>query len=214
MRFDLFDSTRNKILDAKTYADFKEALERSNCAQCALSGARTHIVVDRGNPRAKVLLIGEAPGENEDLQGRAFIGRAGKLLDELMREVGFNTETDGLIINVVKCRPPENRAPVPREVEACSPFLKKQIGLVSPRIILLLGATALRHLVPDKREFSMKEEVGNFFTHAAYPGAELMVLYHPAYILRDPRKRPLMVEHLGRFRERWAKTRQNDPRIL
>ncbi|MBI2094634.1 MAG: uracil-DNA glycosylase [Candidatus Omnitrophica bacterium] len=209
MQFDLFDGSRNQILGATVYADFKETLARSNCARCPLSSSRTQIVVDRGNPQAKVLMIGEAPGENEDLQGRAFVGRAGKLLDELMREVGFNTETDGLIINVVKCRPPENRAPAPKEVEACFPFLKKQIELVNPRLILLLGATALKHMVPDKEGSSMKREVGIFFTHAAYPGVELMVLYHPAYLLRDPRKRPLMAEHLARFRERWARGLEN-----
>ena len=206
MQFDLFDSAQNQILGAKTYSDFKEALAGSGCVRCSLSSSRTHIVVDRGNPQAKVMIIGEAPGENEDLQARAFVGRAGKLLDELMREIGFNTEKDGLIANVVKCRPPENRAPLPKEVEACFPFLRKQIQFMQPRIILLLGATALRHVIPDKGEFSMGQEAGNFFSHTAYPGIELMVLYHPAYILRDPRKRPLMAEHLKRFQQCWMHT--------
>ncbi len=205
MPFDLFDDTQNKILDAKIYEAFKAALKGSNCTKCALSQSRTHIVVDRGNPKAKVLMIGEAPGENEDIQQKAFVGRAGKLLDELMKGVGFDTNEESLIINVVKCRPPDNRAPSQKEAESCRPYLKKQIALVSPSVILLLGASALRHVVLDKGEFSMEKEAGNFFEHPDYPGVRFMVLYHPAYILRDPRKKPIMVEHLKRFKDFWDK---------
>jgi len=151
-------------------------------------------------------MIGEAPGENEDLQAKAFVGRAGQLLDELMKDIGFDTNRDSLIINVVKCRPPENRSPKQEEVNACSPFLKKQIALVKPRIILLLGAVALRHLIEDKKEFSMEREAGTFFEHSDFPGIQFMVLYHPAFILRDPRKKPVMVEHLKRFKEYWERS--------
>jgi DNA polymerase len=203
MQFDLFDSTQNKILDAKIYGEFKEALTRSNCTQCALSDSRKHIVVDRGNPNAKVLMIGEAPGENEDLQGKAFVGRAGQLLDELMKNLGFDTNQESLIINVIKCRPPENRAPKQEEVNACAPFLKKQLDLVKPKIVLLLGAVALKHVIKDKGEFSMAEEAGTFFEHPEFPGVKFMVLYHPAFILRDPRKKPVMIEHLKRFKAYW-----------
>ncbi|OGW85037.1 MAG: hypothetical protein A3C35_03950 [Omnitrophica bacterium RIFCSPHIGHO2_02_FULL_46_11] len=188
------------MLDVKTYAEFKQALAQSNCAKCALSDSRRHIVVDRGNPNAKVLMIGEAPGENEDLQGQAFVGRAGQLLDQLMNDIGFDTNRDSLIINVVKCRPPENRAPKQEEVNACRPFLQKQLALTKPKIILLLGAVALKHMIVDKKEFSMREEAGNFFDHPEFPGVKLMVLYHPAFILRDPRKKPVMIEHLKRFK--------------
>ncbi len=192
-----------KVLEAKTYPEFKEALSRSACAQCPLSRSRTHIVVDRGNPEAKVLIIGEAPGEKEDLEAKAFVGRSGRLLDAMMKEVGFDTDRQALIINIVKCRPPDNRRPTKQEAEACGPFLKKQLDLVKPDVILLLGATALKHMIRGKKAFSMKKEVGRFFTHVEYPGAQLMVLYHPAYILRDPRKRPLMGEHLRRFKAWW-----------
>ena len=191
------------MLNAKTYANFKAALAASNCQKCALSRSRTHIVVDRGNPKARVVLIGEAPGANEDLQGRVFVGRGGKLLDGMMKEIGFDTDQDSLVINVVKCRPPDNRAPVSQEAAACFPFLRKQLDLVKPAFILLLGATALKHVVPDKAALSMGEQVGKFFACADYPGIEFMVLYHPAFILRDPRKRPLMAEHLRRFKARW-----------
>ena len=203
MQFDLFDDTQNKILEAKTYAEFKDSLIKFNCSKCALSDSRSRIVVDRGNPNAKVLMIGEGPGENEDLQGKAFVGRAGQLLDELMKGIGFDTNRDSLIVNVVKCRPPENRAPKQEEVNACMPFLKKQISLVKPRIILLLGAVSLRHVIEDKKEFSMGEEAGNFFEHSDFPGVKFMVLYHPAFILRDPRKKPVMIEHLKRFKDYW-----------
>ena len=196
MQFDLFDSTGNKILEAKTYAEFKRALIDSNCTKCPLADNRHHIVADRGNPDAKILMIGEAPGENEDLQGKAFVGRAGQLLDQMMKEVGIDTNQDTLIANVVKCRPPENRAPKQEEVDQCMPFLKKQIQLLKPEIIVLLGATALKHMIHDKGDFSMGKEVGKSFTHSEYPEAQLLVLYHPAYILRDPRKKPVMVEHL------------------
>ena len=202
-QLDLFDGTQNKILSASSYLRFKKGLAGSGCTRCPLAEGRTHIVVDRGNPEAKALFIGEAPGQNEDLQGRAFVGRAGRLLDQMLKGTGFDTDQDALIVNVVKCRPPENRAPLPKEVEACFPFLKKQIELVRPRVVGLLGAVALRHLLPDKKDFSMKEEAGTFFDHPLYPEARFMTLYHPAYILRDPRKRPEMERHLRGFVEFW-----------
>lgn len=206
MRFDLFDGAQEKILGAASYAQFKKELIESQCTRCGLSENRTHLVVDRGNPDAKVLFIGEAPGENEDRLGLAFVGRAGKLLDEMLKEIGFDTNRDSLIANVVKCRPPENRAPLPKEAQTCLPFLKKQIELMRPRIIALLGATALRHVAPDKKDFSMEKEAGNFFDHAQYPGVKFLALYHPAFILRDPRKRPVMAEHLRRLTEIWRKS--------
>lgn len=209
VQFDLFDFTQNKILDAKTYGEFKEALAKSNCTKCVLADSRRHIVVDRGNLGAKVLMIGEAPGENEDLQGKAFVGRAGQLLDELMNDLGFDTNGESLIINVVKCRPPDNRAPKQEEVNACGAFFKKQIDLVKPKIILLLGATALKHVIKNKGEFSMGEEAGTFFEHPEFPGVQFMVLYHPAFILRDPRKKPLMIEHLRRFKTYWDKMKND-----
>ena len=202
-QIDLFDTLQNSIHGAKTYEDFKQKLIASQCTRCGLSASRTYIVVDRGNPASRVLFIGEAPGENEDLQGKAFVGRAGRLLDEMLSALGFDTNRDSLIANVVKCRPPANRAPKPEEAETCLPFLRKQIELVGPQWIVLLGATALKHLIPEKKEFSMEQQAGRFFEHAHYPGARLFVLYHPAYILRDPRKRPLMEQHLKRFVESW-----------
>ena len=201
MQFDLFDSKTNSILDAKNYTECKKLLAESNCDKCPLSENRSHIVVDRGNPEAKVLMIGEAPGENEDIQAKAFVGRAGQLLDQMMQEIGMDSNRDTLIANIVKCRPPENRAPKQEEVDQCLPYLKKQISLMKPEIIVLLGATALKHLIHDKGEFSMEKEAGKAFVHGDYPSLQFFVLYHPAFILRDPRKKPVMVEHLKTLKE-------------
>lgn len=209
MQFDLFDAAQNEVLDIKTYSEFRSFLARSECKKCILSKSRHHIVVDRGNSSANVLMIGEGPGENEDLQGKAFVGRAGQLLDELLKNLGFDTNRDSLIVNVVKCRPPENRAPKQEEVNACFPYLEKQLSLIHPKIILLLGATALKHVIKDKGDFSMAEEAGKFFDHPHFPDSRLMVLYHPAFILRDPRKKPLMIEHLARFKKMWDEIKSN-----
>ena len=193
----------NRTLNAESYNDFKRALIDSACARCALAEHRTHIVVDRGNPNASVVMIGEGPGENEDLQGKAFVGRSGKLLDGMLSELDFNTDEQSLIINVVKCRPPGNRAPKQEEVAACTPYLMKQLALVKPLFLLLLGRTALKHLFPEKKNSSMKSQAGTFFQSSRFPEARVMVLYHPAYILRDPRKKPEMMTHLKRFVNAW-----------
>lgn len=191
------------VVGAKSYGAFKSALIASGCTRCGLAAGRTQIVVDRGNPTAKVMFIGEAPGEKEDLQGKAFVGRSGRLLDSMLSELSFDTNRDALIANVVKCRPPANRAPLPKEAATCLPYLHRQIALVRPKWLVLLGATALRRLIPEKKTFSMQKEAGHFFNHALYPGMRLYVLYHPAYILRDGRKKPLMEGHLKKFVESW-----------
>jgi len=201
MQFDLFGSAQNKILGAPSYVRFKKELTDSQCALCGLAAGRTHLVVDRGNPEAKVLFIGEAPGQNEDLQGRAFVGRAGRLLDEMLKSLGFNTDLDSLIVNVVKCKAEVDRAPFSGEVDACLPYLRRQIELMRPKVILLLGAVALKYLVKDRGdEFSMEKEAGHFFTAPEYPDAQVMVLYHPAFLLRDPTKKAVMWEHIKKLR--------------
>ena len=190
-------------LGAATYSAFKELLATSSCKRCALSEGRTQIVIDRGDPAAKVLFVGEAPGEKEDLAGEAFVGRSGQLLDAMLREIGFDTNQNALIVNVAKCRPPKNRAPFKEEAGACRPFLRRQIELVKPRLIVLLGKTALTHLLPETKDISMADQAGRCFQHRDYPGSDLMVLFHPAYILRDPRKKPLMAQHLKMLVEFW-----------
>ena len=204
MQFDLFDAVSNTILGSPSYAEFKEKLRDSGCAKCALHTGRTNIVVDRGNPSAYIMVIGEGPGENEDKQGLAFVGRAGQLFDKIMSSVGFDTNRDMLIANVVKCRPPENRNPRTEEAAECIPFLKRQIELVKPKVIVLLGATALKHMDKSRTTFQMSEEAGKFFTLSDYPGIQFMVFYHPAALLYNAKLKPAMwnhVKHLRRYLE-------------
>ena len=200
IQFSLFDPQQNEILAADSYKSFKELLTNSNCTRCDLSKSRTRIVVDRGNPAAPILAIGEGPGETEDRMGLAFVGKAGKLLDEIMDAIGIRTDSDMLIANVVKCRPPQNRTPQTPEAEACLPFLKKQISLVKPKFIILLGAVAARHVLAEKASFSMEKEVGKIFTMPEYPGVQFVTVYHPAFLLRDPRKKKDMWEHVQKLR--------------
>jgi uracil-DNA glycosylase family 4 len=200
MQFDLFDSSSNTILEADTYEDFKIRLVESGCDKCALKESRTQIVVDRGNPEASIMVIGEGPGENEDKQGQAFVGRAGQLFDQIMSAVGIDTNRDMLIANIVKCRPPENRSPRSDEAAQCIPYLKRQIELVKPRIIVLLGATALKHMDKSKTNFQMSEEAGKFFTLTDYPLIQFMVFYHPAALLYNAKLKPAMWKHAKTLR--------------
>jgi uracil-DNA glycosylase len=185
------------ILLSSTYATFRQQLAESNCSKCpSLCQERHTIVVDRGNPQTNIMIIGEAPGENEDLQGRAFVGRGGKLLDDVLASIGLDTNRHTLIANVVKCRPPKNRPPTQQEAENCFPYLTWQLAHVKPKIVLLMGATAAKHLIPEQKDRSMKDRVGRLFDVAAYPETKFLILFHPAYLLRDPRKKKDMLEHL------------------
>jgi uracil-DNA glycosylase family 4 len=184
------------VLDAGAYGTFRDLLRASDCRRCGLATGRTGIVVDRGDPSAGIMAIGEGPGEQEDLQGKAFVGRSGQLMDRLFAEAGIDTDRHFLIANIVKCRPPANRAPRREEVEACLPYLRKQIDLVRPHTVILLGAVAVRRLLKEKGAFSMKERAGKIFSSPHFPGLDLMVLYHPAYLLRDPRRQPDFLRHI------------------
>lgn len=122
-----------------------EALTREclDCRRCELAATRTHVVISRGNPLARLMLIGEGPGQHEDETGLPFVGRAGKLLDQILASVGLDQEQDIYICNVVKCRPPGNRKPTPEEMAHCRPWLQRQIQLVNPDMVLLAGSTAM-----------------------------------------------------------------------
>ncbi|NQU10683.1 uracil-DNA glycosylase [bacterium] len=186
---------------APGYDLFRQQLTAYNCQRCPRGKARNHIAIDRGKPQATILIVSERPGENEDVQGRAFVGRSGELLDRIMASIGLDTDRDLVIANVVKCKAEVDRAPSAGEVEACQPYLQRQIDLVRPQVILLLGAVALQYLVKNRgEEFSMEQEAGRLFTVPEYPGAQFMVLYHPAFLLRDPTKKAVMWEHVKRLR--------------
>lgn len=190
-----------KILNSANYTDFEDSLRLFDCQQCGLGATRKNIVIHRGNPQARVLIVGEAPGADEDSQGKAFVGRAGKMLDQVFASIDFDTNRDGLIANVVKCRPPGNRVPHRNEAHTCILYLRKQIDLIKPKIIILLGSTAVRHLLPDCAKTPMKDIVGKTLTHQDYPGIRFIVLYHPAYLLYDPRKKTDMLGHLKQVQE-------------
>ena len=168
----------------------KEALDKlkikySKCTICELNKTRHNAVFADGNPEtASVILIGEAPGENEDLQGIPFIGRAGKLLDEFLSNAGLSRANDLYIINTVKCRPPKNRVPTPSEKLACRPLLLKQIEIINPKIILLCGATALKSFYNEKSTISkIRGELLEIDVNGKKYSA--MPIFHPSYLLRN-----------------------------
>lgn len=154
----------------------------SNCTLCELHKGRTHTVFGVGDPRADWLLIGEAPGAEEDHQGEPFVGRAGQLLNNMIRAIGLDRESV-FIANILKCRPPNNRNPRPEEVTCCEPYLRQQIELIQPKIILALGRVAAQNLL--KVSTPIGKMRGQKYV---YPGTEIPVLvtYHPAYLLRSP----------------------------
>lgn len=161
--------------------------EVMKCEKCILRKNAKGVVFGEGNPNAKVMLIGEAPGATEDETGRPFVGRAGQLLDLMLKSAGFKRE-DVFIANIVKCRPPNNRLPFPDEVEACVPHLKAQISMIRPRIIVLLGALSSQTLV--SKGIRVTRDRGKWFEK---DGISYLVTYHPAAVLRDEnnKKKPL-----------------------
>jgi DNA polymerase len=157
-----------------------------DCQKCPLGITRTKFVFGEGNPNADIMVIGEAPGADEDQQGRPFVGKAGQLLTKILESVEFKRE-DVFIGNINKCRPPGNRQPSKNEVEACEPFLKKQIELIKPKFILALGLTAANTLF--KSNYKMSDIRGKLFD---YNGIQTLVTYHPAALLRNPNwKKPV-----------------------
>ena len=184
------------VLAADRYAAFRKRLRESGCTRCALAAGRTHIVVDRGNPEAAILAVGEAPGAREDARGIAFCGRAGKILDELFLGAGLSTDDHLLIVNVVKCRPPANRAPHAEEAARCRPFLERQLELSPARVIALMGTTALKHFAPERTKGPLAAQVGTFFHLPDWPEREFVTLYHPAAILYNRSLEPVAREHV------------------
>ncbi|MBP5303346.1 MAG: uracil-DNA glycosylase [Clostridia bacterium] len=156
----------------------------SACQKCALASTRHQVVLGVGPKDAEVVFVGEAPGENEDLQGEPFIGRGGKLLDEVLQTVGLSRESNIYITNIVKCRPPQNRDPKPQERDACMPWLCEQFSLIKPRIVVCLGRVAACSLINPN--YKVTKEHGLFFEKDS---TLYMGTFHPAAILRDPRKK-------------------------
>lgn len=171
--------------------------ELGDCTRCGLCAGRNNIVFGVGNPAARLLVVGEGPGEQEDKQGEPFVGPAGEMLDRMLQNVLGLGRGDVYICNVVKCRPPGNRAPAPGEVAACLPFLEAQIQAVAPDVLLVLGAVALKALFND--EGGIKRARGSWRT---WRGIATMPTFHPAYLLRTPADKRLVFDDLKAVRDR------------
>ena len=155
----------------------------AQCRKCPLGNTRTNPVFGVGNPHAELMFVGEAPGEQEDLTGVPFVGKAGQLLDKYLFAVGIDRE-EVYIANILKCRPPKNRDPLPEEEDACIGFLREQVRVISPKIIVCLGRIAAMRLI--KPDFKITAEHGTWFRKGNY---WFTAVYHPAALLRDPRKK-------------------------
>ena len=162
-----------------------------SCQKCALADTRHNVVFGTGPRDAEVMCIGEGPGENEDLQGKPFVGRGGKLLDDMLEMVDLSREKNVYIANMVKCRPPQNRDPLNVEEDACIGYLRRQMALLRPKILVCLGRIAAKAIIKD--DFKITKEHGQWFERS---GVQMTAIYHPAALLRDPRKRPETFEDL------------------
>jgi DNA polymerase len=165
-----------------------------NCRACGLASTRTNVVISRGAKNAPLMLIGEAPGHDEDIKGLPFVGRSGQLLQNLLAAYGFR-EKDYHICNIVKCRPPENRRPEPSEIAACKKLLAQQFALVKPKVIVLLGSTAYEAFYGDK---PVMRDVRGAFTERK--GDYIMTTFHPAFALRNEKMKIPIYEDMGKVR--------------
>ncbi len=179
--FENDDSANAQKESPATFRDLNDLYENSkNCTKCRLAETRNNFVFGEGSPEAQIVVIGEAPGAEEDAQGRPFVGRSGKLLDKILEAIGFSRK-DVFICNILKCRPPENRNPNIDEIECCMPWLKIQLQLIKPKILLLLGRVAANTVLGNKQ--SMANLRGKILRWSGY---DVVVTYHPAALLRNP----------------------------
>jgi DNA polymerase len=200
------DKKNTSAEEPELFPEEKEEWEKANtleqleglinqCTACKLHEGRNKFVFGSGNPNADVMVVGEGPGAEEDKQGLPFVGRAGKLLTDILKAINFERD-DVYIANIVKCRPPDNRTPLPDEMDTCLPYLKKQIEIIKPKVILCLGLTAAKGLL--KKRDSLTSMRGKVFE---FENIKVMVTYHPAALLRNPNwKRPCW-EDLQKFRK-------------
>lgn len=169
------------------------------CRRCGLCESRTHVVFGQGAPDAEVLFVGEGPGANEDAQGLPFVGRSGQLLDHYLEAVDLDRQKNVYIANIVKCRPPQNRDPLPEESAACIPWLRQQFQLLRPKIIVCLGRIAAQQLIDPG--FSITRDHGKFFDKH---GTFFMATYHPAALLRYPANKPTVFGDFVALRDKIA----------
>lgn len=179
----MFDMNQKTKYDNLNYDALVQICK--SCTKCGLSEGRTNVVVGHGPVPCDLMVIGEGPGEQEDKSGLPFVGRSGQLLSKIFESVGINRETDAYIANTVKCRPPENRTPLPTEIDACKPYLLRQIQLVKPKVLILLGTPSLKTILDEKMPITKVR--GQWYTAKVdYMEEELyiMPLFHPSYLLR------------------------------
>ena len=168
-----------------------------NCQRCELAKTRTNVVFGVGNPQAEVLFVGEGPGENEDLQGEPFVGRGGQLLDKMLAVIDLSREKNIYIANMVKCRPPKNRDPLPAEQDCCIDYLRNQVALIRPKIIVCLGRiSACRIIEPG---FKVTKQLGEWFSRN---GVFMMGTFHPAALLRSPVNKPAAFDDFLKLRDK------------
>lgn len=168
------------VVGAKDLEGLKSCIQ--DCLACPLGAGRIRFVFGEGDPKARMMFIGEGPGRDEDLQGRPFVGKAGELLDKMIQAIGFQRQ-EVFIANVVKCRPPDNRTPTPDESQKCLPYLKRQIELIQPKVIVTLGATPLRELLGVSTGITRIR--GQWQRLEMLGGIPVMPTFHPAYVLRQ-----------------------------
>jgi DNA polymerase len=191
--FNLFEAAPAPRSGPETLEQIRQDL--GDCRRCKLAPTRKTIVYGEGNPHAELVFIGEGPGADEDEQGLPFVGRAGKLLNRMMQTVGLKRE-DVYICNIVKCRPPMNRTPETDEVEACSPFLYRQIEAIKPRLVCCLGAPAVRTVLGIKEGITKIR--GRFYD---FGSTKALATVHPAYVLRNPREEKILREDFEKIRD-------------
>ena len=178
--------------------------ELGDCKRCKLNRTRRTLVFGEGNPKAPLMFIGEGPGYDEDVQGRPFVGKAGQLLTKIIQSMGFQRE-DVYIANIVKCRPPQNRNPQPDEIEACHPFVLKQIEVIRPRIICALGTFAAQTLLKTIEKITALR--GRVFD---LDGIKIIPTYHPAFLLRNPERKREVWEDMKRILDLLKETDERD----
>ncbi len=172
-----------------------------SCTKCGLCEGRHHVVFGIGNETADVMFVGEGPGEQEDLQGIPFVGPAGKLLDDMLRIIDLSRDSNCYIANIVKCRPPRNRDPLETEQDACIGYLRNQVALVKPKIIVCLGRIAAKKLI--REDYRITREHGQWVQKG---GIWMTAIYHPSALLRDVSKRPETFDDLISIREKIQET--------
>jgi len=181
----------------RTLAEVRQEL--GECQRCKLHRKRKHIVFGSGNPKAKLVFVGEGPGRDEDIQGEPFVGQAGKLLTRIIEAIQLTRE-EVYIANIIKCRPPENRNPEPDEIAACEPFLVRQLKVIQPKLICALGTFAAQTLLQTAEKISALR--GKFHS---YQGILLMPTYHPAYLLRNPNYKREVWEDVKKVKAEYEK---------